>query len=66
MYKKHAVKRRQDAAEYKEANREYFALAEWFRKKGIPISHLSKDDVTKLIEMKRAINQSKLAARLSP
>lgn len=65
-YAKHAKRRRKEAAAYKSANREYYALAEWFRKKKIPISHIARDDIAALVEMKRAINKAKAAATLAP
>lgn len=58
-YAKHAEKRREESAAHKLANREYYALAEWFRKKGIPISHVDPSDITALIEMKKALNEAK-------
>ena len=58
-YAKHARKRRQESAAHKLANREYYALAEWLRKKGIPISHIDPADITALIEMKKAVQAAK-------
>lgn len=58
-YAKHAEKRREESAAHKLANREYYALAEWFRRKGIPISHVQPSDITALIEMKRAVKAAK-------
>lgn len=60
-YAKHADKRRQESAEYKAANREYYALAEWFRRKNIPISQIDPGDIAALIEMKKAVKQAKAA-----
>jgi len=60
-YAKHAKKRREESAAHKIANREYYALAEWFRKKGIPISHIDPVDVTALIDMKKAVKAAKPA-----
>ncbi len=62
-YAKHAEKRRAESASYKIENREYYTLAEWFRKKGIPISHLDPADITALIDMKKAINRAKAQTR---
>lgn len=59
-YAKHAEQRRKDAKEYKAANKEYFALAEWFRRKKIPISSLKRSDVLALIAMKKAVREAKL------
>lgn len=64
-YTKHADKRRAESASHKQANREYYALAEWFRKKGIPISGIDPSDINALIEMKKAINQSKRSSRIT-
>jgi len=59
-YAKHAEKRRNESAARKLANREYYTLAEWFRKKGIPISHVDPSDLKALVEMKKALKESKL------
>jgi NMD protein affecting ribosome stability and mRNA decay len=58
-YAKHAEKRRAEASAYKSNNREYYSLAEWFRRKGIPISHLDPSDITALVEMKKALKSAK-------
>ncbi len=65
-YAKHAEKRRQESAARKLANREYYTLAEWFRKKGIPISHVASSDITALVEMKKALNEAKFQTRRNP
>lgn len=65
-YRKHADKRRQESAAYKKANREYYALAEWFRKKRIPISHIPRGDLQALVEMKQALNRSRDLVRKQP
>lgn len=62
-YAKHAQKRRAEAAAYKAQHPEYYALAEWFRKKKIPISHIDRADLAALVEMKKAVKQAKAAAR---
>jgi hypothetical protein len=62
-YAKHADQRRRDAAAYKASNPEYYALAEWFRKKKIPISHIDRADIAALIEMKKAVNRAKALCR---
>jgi hypothetical protein len=59
MYLKHAEARRAESAINKIENREYYSLAEWFRKKGIPISQVPTSDVEALIEMKKAVKASK-------
>jgi hypothetical protein len=64
-YAKHARTRRQEAATYKAANPEYYALAEWFRKKRIPISHIDRADISALVEMKRAVKAAKAAAAVA-
>lgn len=58
-YAKHAEKRRAEAAAYKAEHKEYYALAEWFRKKGIPISHIDPADIIALVEMKKALKSAK-------
>ena len=65
-YAKHAAKRREEAAIHKAENREYYALAEWFRKRGIPISHIKRDDLVALIEMKKAIKSAKAHEHNTP
>jgi len=64
-YRKHSTKRRAEASAAKTANREYYTLAEWFRRKGIPIAHVPTDDLTALIEMKRALKTSKILTKTS-
>ena len=59
-YAKHSHKRREESAARKLANREYYSLAEWFRKKGIPISHIDPSEISALVEMKRAIKEAKI------
>jgi hypothetical protein len=58
-YQKHAEKRRAESAQRKKEHPEYYALAEWFRKKKIPISQLDPADLQALIEMKKALKQAK-------
>ena len=58
-YAKHAPKRREEAAAHKRKHREYYSMAEWFRKKGIPIRHVDPSDIKALAEMKKAINDGK-------
>jgi transcription initiation factor TFIIIB Brf1 subunit/transcription initiation factor TFIIB len=58
-YRKHAARRRAEAAVYKASRPEYYALAEWFRRKGISITHLDPEDLQALIDMKRAVRASK-------
>ena len=58
-YQKHAAKRREEAKAHKADNPEYYAMAEWFRRKGIPISHVDPSDITALIEMKKALKEAK-------
>lgn len=62
-YAKHAKKRRQESAVYKSANREYYTLAEWFRRKNIPIKHIDPGDIAALVEMKQAVNRAKALMR---
>jgi hypothetical protein len=63
-YAKHASKRRSESAKYKQQHREYYALAEWFRKKGIRVSHIAPSDITALVEMKQALKQAKAQTQL--
>ena len=63
-YAKHAPKRRSESAKYKQQHREYYALAEWFRKKGIRVSHIAPSDITALVEMKQALKQAKAQTQL--
>ena len=58
-YAKHAEKRRAESAAYKADHREYYALAEWFRRKGIPIRHIDPADIASLVEMKKAVKGAK-------
>lgn len=58
-YVKHAAKRRAEATAYKDANREYYTLAEWFRRKGIPIKHIDRADLQALIDMKQALKAAR-------
>lgn len=58
-YAKHAEKRRAESAAYKADHREYYALAEWFRRKGIPIRHIDPADIASLVEMKKAVKAAK-------
>jgi hypothetical protein len=59
MYQKHSETKRADSAARKKENPEYYALAEWFRKRGIPISAVPTSDVRALIEMKQAVKAAK-------
>jgi hypothetical protein len=63
-YAKNAEKRRAEAAAYKAANREYYTLAEWFRRKKIPISHLDRSNLQALIDMKKAVKEAKAVANV--
>lgn len=58
-YAKHAEKRRQESADRKQENREYYTLAEWFRRKGVPISHIPPDEIAALVDMKKALKEAK-------
>ncbi len=58
-YAKHAEKRRKESAERKAGNREYYTLAEWFRRKGISVSHIPPADLSALVDMKRAVTNAK-------
>ena len=58
-YQKHAEKRRAEATARKQENLEYYTLAEWFRRKGIPISHIDKTDIEALVAMKKAVRTAK-------
>lgn len=59
-YAKHAAKRREESAIRKAENREYYTLAEWFRRKGIPVSHIAPSEIQMLVEMKKAIKESRI------
>lgn len=59
LYRKHADKRREESKIRKADNREHYSLLEWFRKKGIPASHIPREDFAALVEMKKALTESK-------
>ena len=59
LYQKHAEKRRAEAADYKGKHRERYSLMEWFRRKGIPTAALENEELDALVEMKRALKESK-------
>lgn len=63
-YAKHAEKRRAEAALYKSENREYYTLAEWFRKKGIPVGDIDAAVMQRLVEMRSAVKESARAIRI--
>ena len=63
LYQKHAEKRRAEAAGYKAAHRERYSLLEWFRRKGIPAESILNEDLDALVEMKRALKESKLKTK---
>lgn len=60
-YQKHSVRRREESAATKMANREYYTLAEWFRRKGISVANIPEGDMESLIQMKKALRQAKAA-----
>jgi hypothetical protein len=59
MYHKHAPKRREESKARKAENREYYSIAEWFRRNGASIKDVPPSELQALIEMKRALNESK-------
>jgi hypothetical protein len=63
-YAKHSGTRIEESAAYQKAHPEYRALAEWFRKKKIPLGQIPKKDITALITMKKALKSAK--ANTSP
>lgn len=62
-YTKHAAKRREESAAHKRANPEYYALAEWLRRKGVRIGELDPADTQALIDMRKAVKEAKQAVR---
>lgn len=62
LYQKHAVKRREESRLTKDQNRERYTLLEWFRRHGIPAASIPEADLTALVEMKKALKESKKLA----